>query len=458
MQQPVPFDEGNCKDKFWKEDPFDKFIPKRKGFITDCIYRYRGTEIPTIYTVWSSLVALSMAIKRDAWLQFGYQKKYCNLYVILVGQAGIAKKSTTISYTTKLLRNFPKIIPDRCLREIKQFVQVSNKITPEGLVDVLREGRFLLPGGVEFPITLNKKPVIDEDGCQKIYHRPCEQLIEIPELAVMLGKQSYMEGMVSLLMDIYDNHDYWEYKTKNSSPVKLVNLYTCLLGATTPNGFRDSIPSSARGDGFLTRTILVYVPRNYRSFPIPNIPDGAPSDDELSKRLAYIAMNTSGEYILSNEASEYYINWYNEHKKRLNENPDHAGINSRLDHNLLKVALLLKANTYESGREISKDDLEEADKLISNTSLSARKIIDQVASGEYGEWLNRVDDLIKAKGKVSRRELLRHFTGRLKQRELDEYINRLRQEGVLKVTNQFGKVNNGKLSPNGTDIYTYLFE
>jgi len=450
-EKPIPYDETKCKNKFWNKDLFDDFIPKRKGFITDNIYALRGTETPTAYIIWTSLIALSMTIKREAWLDFVIEKKMANLYVILIGQAGIVKKNSAIKHSMKLLHGYRKYLPDECIMKIKDFVTVRNQATPEALLSSI--GNSELPS--HFPITYKGVPIVDEiTKIQKVYKRPAEMLIEVPELASMLGKQSYMEGMVTLLMDLYDNHEYWCRSTNTTGKVELNNVYTTFIGGTTPKGFKCSIPESAKGDGFLTRTIIVNVSKNTREFCMPSIPKDAPSIEELTKRLAWISMNVSGEYKLTKKALVYYKEWYTRFKKLLRDNPEKAGINSRLDHNLLKVALLIRANLYETGREITLEDMEEADKLIMATSINARGIINEITVGEYGEWLQKIENYIMERGSVKRRQILTSFSGKLRAMDLNEIINRLEQEGKVNIRSESGR-SNRKASNNGKETYTY---
>jgi len=453
--KPEPYDEDMCYNKFWKPDPFDMYLPRRKGFITDFVFRHRGMEIPTIYTVWSALAALSMAAKRDAWLKFGDLKKYANLYIMLIGPAGLVRKTAVIGEMTSILRDYPNHITDKCLKKVKQFVTVMNKITPEGLIATLEKASAMLPGGLVIPLARGKIPIIDKStGLQKVYRRKNEQLIIVPELAELLGKQSYMESMTVILTTLYDNHERWSDITKNGRPVLLKELFTSFIGATTPTGFRDSIPASAKGDGFLTRMIVVYVTKMTRRYAEPLIPVGAPDLKELGKRLAWIGIHTSGEYKLTSKARDFYYAWYDSFKDDLEQHPENAGINARLDNHLLRVAMLLRISRYMEGREIDDEDLEDAANLLRSTTQTSRRILDEVASGEFGEWVNKMDAYIRERGKATRRDILRSFSNRLTAKVLTEIIDRLAQEGRIEITTGNGKKGH-RSSSNGSEVYTY---
>ena len=448
----VPFDDSKCTDKCWNKDVFDDFIPKRKGFITDCLYMLRGSEAPTMFTIWSVLIILSMAVKREAWINFGLIKKFANLYVILVGKAGLAKKTFSIDVLLPILYRSHRYIKDPCLRKVKKFVTIADQVTPEGIIDAMYQDGNALPSN--FPLAINGKPVMNKDGTQRIFRRANEQLIVSSELANLLGKQIYLEGMIALLLEIYDNKATRDKRTVKNSKITLYNLYTSFLGATTPDGFQNSIPLATKGDGFLSRVILANCPDSGRVCPFPKIVKGAPTEDDLAKRLAWISLNVSGEYNLTEDAYEWYEKWYTEYKSGLRRGDEFAVINSRMDGNLLKIALLLRANLYEPGKQITVEDLEESMTLLKATAQFTKFLVEDLDAGDWGKMLTRVDSYIKNKVKVQRTDCLRAFSKAIKARELNEILDRLMQEERIIITDTSGKAIK-RVRSEGTDWYHY---
>lgn len=404
MKEIKPYDEHLDIDIFWKEDPFDKHLPKQKGFITDFIYALRGTEAPTAYCVWSALFALATIIKREAWLEWYPQRIYPNLFIILVGPAGVVKKSTSISFADSILKHVERHIEDPNDRHIKTPSIVRNKSTPEAILEAMR---------IETPKyvfrSLDGRPVTDSDGNLRTYSNTSEVSIVVSELAVMIGKQRYNESMVDLLLDLYDPHEVFEYRTVGKGPIKLRRLCTSIIGATTPDGFANSIPRQATGDGFLSRTIVIAQKSTKRRFPQPRRPKGAPDNDELSKRLAHIAVNTVGAFTFSEAAFKAYENWYFLFKDRLEVDPD-QGVKSRQDITLMKLSMLMCAQRYDNvDNIITIDDFHDALRLLKGTYLTSPALISDVKGDTIMRWVTKVRHYLIGRGRVRRDQMLRNM-------------------------------------------------
>ncbi len=100
---------------------------------------------------------------------------------------------------------------------------------------------------------------------------------------------------------------------------------------------------------------MVFQRRSARRFSMP-IKTGL-DVTELSKRLAWIAENTLGEHALAPDAKAAYDEWYETWKDDLEESIDQPYASSRFDVQVLKLALVLKASRYDSGRLIAKQDI-----------------------------------------------------------------------------------------------------
>ncbi len=140
MTRPKPFDESKDPNPFWigkYDDPFDVFA-EPKGFMTDLIYYLRGTEVPSVYTIWTSLVIVSSVVKREAWLEWYPKEFFNNLYVILLGPSA-GKKTTMIEIAIDLVDNYHRSIPDDNFRKMKSITVLKNKATPEAVLQTMKE-------------------------------------------------------------------------------------------------------------------------------------------------------------------------------------------------------------------------------------------------------------------------------------------------------------------------------
>ena len=118
-------------------------------------------------------------------------------------------------------------------------------------------------------------------------------------------------GLVDLLIDFYDCPDEWEYLTKTQGADFVHDVYTSMLSATTPDWISANITGSVFNQGLVGRTIFIYSDRAQSRVAHPQLTDFERYHE--AKLLDYIEskLMLSGEVKLTDEAYEYYENWYN---------------------------------------------------------------------------------------------------------------------------------------------------
>src|SRR4029077_7001818 len=75
-------------------------------------------------------------------------------------------------------------------------------------------------------------------------------LILASELSVFLGADAIKSGMIPILTDLYDSKDNWEYKTRIRGRETIPHVTISMLGASTMDWIKTSIPIEAIGGGF----------------------------------------------------------------------------------------------------------------------------------------------------------------------------------------------------------------
>jgi len=425
QKPPVPFEEIPKEEQFWEPEPFDLCIPKEKGFITDFILATRGTGVPTIFHLWGCFTVMSALIKREAWFRwYDPNKLYINLYTILVGPPGRAFKSTSVNITAKLLKNLSAFITDPNMKEIKKLHVIAGKVTPEKLLDTLQ------PKPGSYPLVNEKgKPLKKKNGTPLTYKYTSEVLIIASELASLLSKASYNEGMITNLLKLYDCDEEWSTDTFAREKTVLKNMHTTLLAACTPQQFHESIPIGASNDGFLSRTNIVYCPVNERRYSKPIEVKNGPGKKHLQQGLAWIAENIKGGYDFSDEADKYFDKWYAGYIKELEDNVSEAGFKARYDIKLRQLAFLFSAQRYNTTKEISLQDLKSAEYLLKRTYSVSVSLIHEFVASDFQKIINKISDYIEAKGFVCRRVVMQNRKVLVK--ELDIAIEQLRQEGKI---------------------------
>jgi hypothetical protein len=177
--------------------------------------------------------------------------------------------------------------------------------------------------------------------------------------------------MMDFLGERYDGDDF-EYQTKDTL-IKLKNTLMSMVACSTPVSIASSLPPQAGGQGFLSRMILVYGAKKYKSVPWPRAPD---QDIVLKVRdVLGSAYQMSGDFEMTKEAKAYAESLYD----YIVDITDARFIyysDRRFTH-LLKLAMVFAATRNEL--TITKTDF-----LQAHTILKATEIGMPDALGEFG--------------------------------------------------------------------------
>jgi len=364
---PVPFTSHREPGAKWKPEIWDRNLPQ-KGFITDFVYATRGIESPTNFCAWTAVFLISSLLKRDAWLKWFPGVLYPNLYILFVAPPRICPKSTPIVLCEKYVyRKAMGCITDPVLRKMKELNTIHSRATMEALYTKL------VPQVVAVPIGNEYKNL-------KLGSKLC---IMASEFSTFLGRAQYSIGLVDKLTDWYDCKDEDDSHTVSGGPVNLEDIYVTILGGTTFDGLKLSIPPEALKGGFISRLILVINRKKTREFPFPIEIPGAPSFDELGQRLAWILEFAQGEYTFSEEAKDAYEIWYHTFTERLQSGHFGEMDRSRMDTNVLKLSVIMCVQRYSLERVISKEDFEDAVRLIESSVDPEENPLEDVGTSVY---------------------------------------------------------------------------
>jgi hypothetical protein len=248
----------------------------------------------------------------------GHFKYYPNLFVMLVGPAGRCRKGTALSAATSLLRE----LPDN--EDGKPKIHISaNSTTRAALIrEIAQSQRDIQIGGQRY--THASLTVVSAEF--------------MSFFSSVRGSENL--DMVSLLTDLFDCHNRWEYKTKHAGTDIITGVCLNLLAASTPDWLVGSVPMVAIGGGFTSRVIFVveYDVRHRMAFPKLTEPMQQ-ARAHLVEDLNTIAEMT-GEVRLTPKAAEFFEHWYMRDNVRFTD-PRFAGYSERKQVHLMKLSLLL---------------------------------------------------------------------------------------------------------------------
>ena len=390
-----------------------------KGFIESYMAYTSGQESPTDFHYWTAVSTLSSAVGRKVWLDRGYYKLYPNHYVILVAGSALSRKSSAINIGIRILRKALERFKESGI-DAGSISVLSAKMTPEALC------RALSTKGIK---SMYADEEGEEDGETKI-GRPV--LLYSSELGVFLSRTAQMNGLVDLLIDFYDCPDEWEYLTKTQGADFVHDVYTSMLSATTPDWISANITGSVFNQGLVGRTIFIYSDRAQSRVAHPQLTDFERYHE--AKLLDYIEskLMLSGEVKLTDEAYEYYENWYNLRADPGDNQSMSSGFFGREHDHVLKLAMTISLSR-SNDLVVTVEDIQESVDKIASVCKGLTKVFHEVKQQNEIFEVQYIESIIKEKGKISHSDLLRLVRRKMNSNQVKEVINVLKQSEIIKI-------------------------
>lgn len=311
-----------------------------------------GNEAPEIYHKWGALGLLSVLTSRRTWFDQKYYKVYPHIYVVYVGDPGV-KKSTALNIS----------------REFAQAGKVPvapPSITKETMTMLLSHDNEKSP----FRTLITRQT---EEGLfqEEIY----QMALYASEIVTMLSAGGAPTNIIEFLTDIYDR-DFFEVATKNKGTDVIKNPYITLLGGMTPEQTGNLLKQSIISGGFSRRCIFVYGKPRPEGVPFPEI---TPSQQEAKKFILSCIdkiREIRGEFVMNDEAKDYFISWYHaKHKRMLQPLPaaQKFWLQTK-DTQALKVSILLGLSELDPTKTITLERLTRAIKLLDEVEPDLGKV------------------------------------------------------------------------------------
>lgn len=336
-----------------------------------------SSEAPDVFHFWTGVVTVGGALRRRAWIEQHLFQWVPNFYVILVSPPGVVTKSTSISLGMRLLRQVDGI-----------------HFGPESMTwQALGEDLAKAMEYVDVPDPLTGLPAPVPMSCLTI---------PISELGTFLRTDD--SQLVSFLTRMWDGQkEPFKHKTKNSGNIDVENPWLNIIGATTPGWMRDNFTESLVTQGLTSRIVFVYAEtkRHFVAYPSQTVKSQAYAESEkkLVEDLREIAKLT-GEYKLTDEALAWGTTWYKDHYTKL---PAHlssdrfGGYVARKQTHLHKLAMVLAASKRDK-MLIEKDDLIEAEAILTDSEGSMIKVFESVGLVDEARHVIAITALVRGHG------------------------------------------------------------
>lgn len=380
------------------------------NFLRKYVSLFQGTEVPDRFATWAGISCLSAMLERRIWIDMNIFVIYPNMFIVFVADSGRMRKSTAILMTSRLLAQ-----TDPGPRMIAQ------KITPEALIDSLRITRS------------------DEEG--KLLKETCGGIVIADELASFINQDTYQRGLGSLMIQLWDCPDKYEYRTRGR-PVEEIHFgHLSLLGGTTVHTLKDAIPLQAMGDGFSSRVLFVYEDQTPKPVPRPTKFAGFKQiEGELIQKLQKLS-TLQGEVKLSPSAISLFDEEYKRfYQSRFYDDVQFQAYASRRDKHLLKVAMCLMAAEGDS-LELTRHHIQGAIVLIADLESHMGAVFDRITMTEMGSMTEKIFRSIESNsGIMTRADILKKYSHQITAHELSKVTDTLCQAQRVKVDTVSGRV------------------
>jgi len=262
------------------------------------------------------------------------------MFVVLVGESGVARKTTSIRVATSIVRSV--------IGGDSPIGLIDAKVTPEKLDEILHE--------------------------RSIEHGHASLAIAVPELAVFLGTEQYIAHMPTMLTDLYDCPDARDAGgTIARGEVHQRRVWVSFISASTPVWLLKTVNPNVVEGGFTSRCYFVISNEPKKRIPWPEDADKDLLRD-LRDDMKIISVEASVRPAIQTTVSaiEAFTRWYNSRMRSYDSFKQ--SFEAREDAHVLRVAALLSVN--DGSWMIKRSHVNVAIRLITEMKNSSGNIFE----------------------------------------------------------------------------------
>jgi len=339
-----------------------------------------NTEPARLFDKWVGYSVIASALRRKVSLQLGRLVYYPNIYVVLVAEPGVARKTQAIKYGVNFLNTIPDI---RLSADSSTKEAMTDDVESSGMDELLVDGTTLRHSSLN---------------------------IISKEFESFLGQKKENTRMLTALTDLFDCPDDWSSRTKHSGSNKIINPWVNLLAATTPDSLANSLPASAVGGGLTSRIMFIWADKKKKSVAIPAMTEEELKIKEMLEKDLYRISRLSGNYTMTADCMKKWIAWYDrfdedESGDRICPDKSFSGWYSRKPTYIIKISIL-RAAAESSKLVIEWRHIEEAISAIREVEYSMGNAFKAIGKSEISGEVDTVLQIIRNAGKISEKELM----------------------------------------------------
>jgi hypothetical protein len=349
------------------------------------------TESSAAFHMWAGMFAIAAVTVRQLYIPRKTGNIYTNLYIGFVGEPA-TRKSTAINMAFKLAE---KVVPQHTLASV-----------------------------------VNSASLIASLSDMKDQPTQAGNLIS-SELGSLLRQND--TDTVSTLTDLYDCYDNLKKRTISRGYETIAKPWLNFLFGTTPQWLGANMPASSAEGGLFSRIIFIHSDEAKLTQPFP---EDSPNAIRLRAALIndLIHINSlKGEVTFTQEARDYYSNWYMDIRRLITKDTRTKGYYARKDLHVLKVAMILMLAQRDT-LVIEKTDIETALALLAEIEPGINKAVGAVGANEMMTHIQAIAQQIKFTGTsgITITQLIRNNIHNVNRGQLDEVIGSLKSMGEIR--------------------------
>lgn len=369
------------------------------------------SEPPQLFKEWCAVSVIAAALQRKCKLEWGTTVFYPNLYIVLTAPAGKARKGTAMAPARKFIDRIG--IP-----------LAAEAVTREALIRTLKESESV---------------VSTENGI--IVHSSLT--VFSPELTVFLGYNNTQ--LMSDLTDWFDCSEKWVYRTKTAGTDDISGVFINMLGATTPDLIRSTLPLDAIGGGLTSRMIFVFEEKKGKIVPFPFVSE---ETRKLETKLYYdiecINM-LQGQFKFTKEFLSRWGDWYTAQEGKnpfgANYNKAFDGYIERRPTQVLKLSMVMNASRTDE-MVLDEPDLARAIDLLERTEKKMPRAFGGIGMSQNAQLTYAISELIaRSPNGVTISDIMRAHTFNGTTSDISDALDILVQSKMIRID----QTNNGPL-------------
>jgi hypothetical protein len=385
------------------------------GFFTDYLaWAAPATDAPVMFHVSGALTLAAHLLNRRVSLEFGPRRLYPQLWIANIAESTLFRKSTATGMAVGWLRDDPEynktLLSSSAFSMEGVYAQLGLKLDDQTTEDAAR----LLYENSEQQAKTTGVPLLAGVG-----------LFAVDELGAWLSAldATYNKGGKKILTELLDYQGRSWVKRLAHGGYYIHRPHVNILAASTIDWVNTTATEEDRKGGFLPRWLLVC---NWGQDYRLSVPDKHGPADPVKAHLDRLR-TLEGNYVLSDEAEDFYHNW-DQAFSRVEDERIGAWVN-RLAIMALKIALIYAA-TDATATAVEVRHLRLAVKLIERCRDDLVRLLRwDLAFTPEERNRNKVMRILETEKVVPHARLLRN--SHLSARDLKDVLNTLEEQDMI---------------------------